>query len=76
MILVEFFASWCNNCKRFAPIYQNISEELSQGLPKVAVAKIDGYIHKKIADRFGVKHIPTLFWFNNGVPEKYMGEKT
>lgn len=37
--MVEFYAPWCGHCKKFAPIYENVSKTL-EGLG-ILVAKVE-----------------------------------
>lgn len=37
---MEFYAPWCQHCKRFAPVYEELAEKL-RGREKLVVAKMD-----------------------------------
>src|SRR5258705_16499 len=65
--LVDFWATWCGPCKVQAPIVEQVAERL-QG--KVKVAKLDVDKAPKIAKRFGIQAIPTLYVFKNGKLER------
>ena len=43
---VKFFAPWCGHCKKLAPIWQNLANNL-KGNSQVSIAKVstDYYIH-------------------------------
>jgi thioredoxin 1 len=65
--LVDFWATWCGPCKMQAPIVEQVAEKL-QG--KAKVAKLDVDKAPKIAKRFGIQAIPTLYVFKNGKLER------
>lgn len=70
-VLVDFWAEWCQPCKRLSPIVDEVAEE--QG-SRLKVAKLDVDANPDSAMRFGVMSIPTLILFKNGQPiERLVG---
>ncbi|MBA9006245.1 thioredoxin [Thermomonospora cellulosilytica] len=63
IVLVDFWASWCAPCRRFAPIF----EEASEQHPDIVFAKVDTDAEQGLADRFGITSIPTLMAIRDGV---------
>ncbi len=57
----EFFYS--GHCKSLAPEYAKAAQRLAQNSPPYFLAKVDATEQKKLAERFGVKGFPTLFFF-------------
>ena len=63
-VLVDFWAEWCGPCKMIAPILDQIAEEYKD---RLRIAKLDVEENQNIAMQFGVRSIPTLMLFKNGV---------
>ena len=63
VVLVDFFATWCNPCKILAPVLDQISESLPENRK---IVKIDIDENMDAARKFGVMSIPTLILFKNG----------
>jgi thioredoxin 1 len=62
-VLVDFWAAWCSPCKIIAPSLEDLAGEL-QG--KATIAKIDVDSNGDLANRFGIRSIPTLIVFKAG----------
>jgi thioredoxin 1 len=54
--VVDFWASWCNPCRQFAPVYERVSEKN----PDVVFGKVDTQANPDLAATFNVTAIPTL----------------
>lgn len=63
IVIVDFWAEWCQPCKMMIPVLNQIAEE-EQGNVKVCKLNVDKV--KKAAAKFAVKSIPTLILFKNG----------
>ena len=62
-VLVDFWAEWCGPCKRFGPIF----EEASAKHPDIVFGKVDTEAEQALAAAAGIRSIPTLMAFRDGV---------
>lgn len=66
----------CGHCKKLAPIYDKVAEELHAAGSTVRVAKIDCDTHTKAKSEYQVQGFPTLIFFDNGQQVKYNGQRS
>ncbi len=62
-VAVDVFAEWCGPCKMMAPVLDELSEQFAG---KVKVCKVDIDKSPDIAERFGIRGVPTLLLFKGG----------
>jgi len=62
-VLVDFYAPWCGPCKALAPHLEKLAEEF-EGRAKVVKVNVDD--SPKLAERFGIRGVPTLLFFKGG----------
>lgn len=65
VILLDFWADWCEPCKQLAPILDSIAKDYSEQL---ILAKVDCEKETDIAAQFQIRSIPTLIVFKGGQP--------
>jgi thioredoxin 2 len=63
-VLVDFWADWCGPCKAMAPAFARVASEQKT---RMRFAKLDTERAREVAARFGIRAIPTLILFHNGV---------
>lgn len=62
IVLVDFYADWCEPCKVFSPILEDIANDYDY----VKVVKVNIDYETELAEHYGVISIPTLITFKNG----------
>jgi thioredoxin 1 len=65
-VLVDYWAEWCQPCKRIAPILDDVAKEYG-GRLRVAKLNIDS--NQATPGKYGIRGIPTLMLFKNGAVE-------
>ena len=63
LTLVDFWAEWCGPCKQIGPILEEIAEEKKD---KLRIVKLNIDENQLTPQKYGVRGIPTLMFFNNG----------
>jgi thioredoxin 1 len=73
-VLVDFWAAWCAPCRMLAPTVEAIAKDYD-GKAKVGKLNVDE--NNEVSAKFGIKGIPTLILFKNGVEqERVVGATT
>ena len=60
--IVDFWTEWCGPCKALAPIF----EELSKELTNINFYKLNVDENQGVAEKYGIMSIPTLIVFKDG----------
>jgi thioredoxin 1 len=63
-VLVDFWAEWCGPCKMIAPLLNDIAEEYAD---QVTVGKLNIDQNSTTPPKYGIRGIPTLLLFKDGV---------
>lgn len=63
LVLVDFWAPWCNPCRMLAPVIEELSDELDG---EVKVCKLDCDEAGDIAMMMGIMSIPCIVLFKDG----------
>lgn len=62
-VLVDFWAEWCGPCKMLSPVLDEVAGEYAQ---KLRVVKLNIDENAEVAQKYGVRGIPTLMLFKAG----------
>lgn len=63
IVLIDWWADWCMPCRAFAPIYEAASKRHTD----LTWAKIDTEDQPELASALGIRSIPTLMIFRDGI---------
>ena len=63
IVFVDWWAPWCGPCRVFGPIFDRVAEQN----PEVVFAKVNAEEHPDLAVSFGIRAIPTLMVFRDGI---------
>ncbi len=62
-VLFDFFATWCGPCKMQTPILEELAKKMGD---KVEIKKIDIDQHMDLAEKYGIRVVPTLIIEKDG----------
>ncbi len=63
IVLVDFWAPWCNPCRMLGTILEQVAKEASDD---VVIGKINVDENKELAAKFEVVNIPRMFLYKDG----------
>jgi thioredoxin 1 len=61
--VVDFWSAACVPCRQMTRLLREIAAELP---PQVVIAQVDADRNPELAERYGVRGLPTLLLFKNG----------
>ena len=63
IVFVDWWAPWCGPCRVFGPIFERVADKN----PGVVFAKVNAEEYPDLAVSFGIRAIPTLMKFREGI---------
>jgi len=62
-VMIDFWAEWCAPCRAIAPYIDQIATEYED---KAIVGKVNIEQSPDIANKYGIRNIPTILFFKDG----------
>jgi thioredoxin 1 len=62
-VLFDFFATWCGPCRMQTPILEELAKKMGDS---VEIRKVDVDQHMDLAEKYGIRVVPTLIIEKDG----------
>lgn len=63
LVLVDFFATWCQPCKMMHPVLEQVKAALGD---RIRIIKVDVDKYEMTASQYRIQSVPTLMLFRQG----------
>ena len=71
---IKFYAPWCGHCKRMAPIWEELAEEMKNSY--VHIASLDCTENRDACERIEISGYPSLYVLDGGKAYQFKGART
>jgi|TARA_R110000796_G_scaffold76581_1_gene171181 thioredoxin 1 len=61
VVLVDFWAAWCGPCRMLGPVMDDVENLFPNNVAKVNVDE-----ERELANKYGIRSLPTVVFFKNG----------
>ena len=72
-VLYDFFATWCGPCRMQTPIIEELEKKMGEA---IEVRKVDVDQNMELAEKFGIRVVPTLIIEKDGKVVQSLEGKT
>ncbi len=69
-VLLDFYADWCGPCQSLLPTVEKLAAKHESDF---VIAKVNVDNNRELAQKFGVRSIPALFFLQSGEVKEHLG---
>lgn len=74
-VFVKFYSPNCPHCQRLVPVWEKVDESAPSHPQGFHVADVDCTSETLLCERFGIRGVPTLLFFKDGMMYKFAGRR-
>ena len=75
IILVDYWAEWCEPCKKFAPVFESVAAEIAPKSDKVLFLKVEVSVDvPEAVEEAKIEMLPTIKIYYNGNEENSLSQ--